>query len=182
MYLSVAGISELENFAGAGVDSIERNYKKLCSSVQQFGEKFIKELEHNIKSGWGWHAYLPPESRGALMKSIIEALGKSNSSNNDLRKSAAFSINELMSTTQSLRHLNKTLDRITFSIGQQSDRNLAIQSINAISLGTNFENCVDRCEIRLAEANPLKGRPFLRNDEPEIRIAELPLHHPGYFT
>jgi hypothetical protein len=182
MYLSVAGGNALESFAGVAADSIERKYKNLSSSVQQFGEQFIKELEHNIKSGWGWHAYLPPESRGALIKSIIEAVKSPSSKSDDLKKSAAFAINELISTTQSRRHLNKTLDRITFSIGQQTDRNIAIQSINSLSAGTHFESCVDRCEMRLSETSPLLGRPFLRNDEPELRIAELPLHHPGYFT
>jgi hypothetical protein len=182
LYLSIVGNRALESFVGAEVDAIEKRYQGISSSIQQFGDQFIKDLESKIKSGWGWHSYLPPESRGALIKSIIHAIDKQNLTNSDLRKSAAFSINELMSTTQSTRHLHKTLERVTFSIGEQSNRNQAIQLINSIVSGTIFENCVDRCEIRLAAANPLKGRPFLRNDDPEIRIAEFPLHHPGYFT
>jgi hypothetical protein len=182
MYLSIAGSSAIENFAGVQANSIEQSYQKLSSSLESFGNQFIKQLEHSIKSGWGWHAYLPPESRGALIKSLIEATKNKNTSNSDMQKSAAFSINELLSTTQSIRHLEKTLERVTFLIGQQSDRNSAIQSINSISAGTIFDSCVSRCETRLAESNPLKGRPFLRNDEPDIKIAELALHHPGYFT
>ena len=182
MYLATVGSGMLEDFVGTEINIIEQKYQKTLSSIKQFGEQFIRELEYKISSGWGWHAYLPPESRGALIRSIIEATDKYKSSSNNLMKSAAFSINELMSTTQSSRHLDKTLERITFSIGQQADRNLAIQSINSITIGTNFENCVDRCEMRLADANPLKGRPFFRNDDPDIRVAELSLHHPGYFT
>ncbi|MGZ5000931.1 MAG: hypothetical protein ACXV7F_11565 [Methylomonas sp.] len=182
MYLSVAAGQSLESFVGSSVRSIEQKYEDVSSSIKNFGDRFIKELGKKIDSGWGWHSYLPPESRGALIKSIIEAVNHQNFTDNDLRKTAAFTINELMSTTQSTRHLDKTLERITLSIGQKSDRNQAIQSINSIVLGTAFENCVDHCEMRLAAANPLKGRPFLRNDSPEIRIAELPLHHPGYFT
>jgi hypothetical protein len=182
LYLSITGNQALESFVGTRLVTIEQKYRDMSSSIQQLGDQFIKRMEDQIKSGWGWHSYLPPESRGALIKSIIDAVNKSSLTNSELKKSAAFSINELMSTTQSTRHLNKTLERITFSIGEQSDRNQAVQLINSIVSGTTFENCVDRCETRLAATSPLKGRPFLRNDDPEIRIAELPLHHPGYFT
>jgi hypothetical protein len=180
MYLVVAGGRSLESFIGNYPTEIRRKYNELSSSAKQFGGKFVKDMENKLKSGWGWHSYLPPESRGAMIKSIIEAAN--DKPTDDLRKSAAFSINELLSTTQSSRHLNKTLERITLSMGNQSDFNTGVQLINAITSGTSFENCVIGCESRLAEANPLMGRPFLRNDENEIRIAELPLHHPGYFT
>ena len=182
MYLSIVGGSSIENFAGTQANSIEQSYQKLSSSLHSFGDQFIKQLEHNIRSGWGWHAYLPPESRGALIKSLIEAAKNKNTSNFDLQKSAAFAINELLLTTQSIRHLDKTLERLTLSVGQQVDRNSGIQSINSILAGTIFDNCISRCETRLAELNSLKGRPFLRNDEPDIKIAELALHHPGYLT
>ncbi|MCS0591650.1 hypothetical protein ACFQ09_25180 [Massilia norwichensis] len=182
MYLASTRGSSLESFVGARLVLIEEKYENLISSLQQSGDNFIKHLEHNINSGWGWHAYLPPESRGALIKSLIEAAKNNNSSSNDLQKLAAFLINELLSTTQSTRHLEKTLERVTFTIGERSDRSSAVRAINLISAGTIFENCVDRCETRLAESSFLKGRPFLRNDEPEIKFAELSLHHPGYLT
>jgi hypothetical protein len=46
--------------------------------------------------------------------------------------------------------------------------------------GTRFANCIDRCEMQLAKAEPLMGRPFLRNDEADFHLAQFPLHHPGY--
>jgi hypothetical protein len=124
---------------------------------------------------------MPPESRGAIIKSIVEAFSKSRDSvKHDLRKAAAFAINELISTTQTSRHLDKTLDRVTISMGQKTDRKQGLLLINSIVEGTAFENCVNRCEVRLASANSLMGRPFLRNDEPELRFAEFPLHHSAY--
>jgi hypothetical protein len=182
IYLSVSGGQSLESFAGMKMLDIRNKYNDFNSSIKQLGGNFVKFMEERLKSGWGWHSYLPPESRGALIKSIIEATSTKNSVSDDLRKSAAFSINELLSTTQSSRHLNKTLERITFSIGDRSDSSHGVQLINSITTGTSFENCITGCDTRLAEANPLIGRPFLRNDDPEIRIAELPLHHPGYYT
>lgn len=182
LYLTTATSRSLESFFRVKASMIENMYNETSSAIQQAGARFIKTIEDGLKSGWGWHSYLPPESRGALIKSLIEASKTSSVTNDDLRKSAAFSINEILTTAQSARHLNKTLERVTFSIGQKSDPNQAVQSINSITVGTTFENCVTRCEVRLAAANPLKGRPFLRNDDPDFRVAEFPLHHPGYFT
>jgi hypothetical protein len=124
---------------------------------------------------------MPPESRGAMIASISSAINQpQNAGNNDLRKLAAFSINELIATTQSTGHLDNTLDRITVAMGEDSGRNQGVQLINSVVAGTMFANCVDRCAMQLATAGPLMGRPFLRNDEPDFRIAQFPLHHPGY--
>jgi hypothetical protein len=87
-----------------------------------------------------------------------------------------------MSTTQSSRHLENTLDRITVAMGEESSRNNGIQLINSVTEGTIFENCLNRCETRLASTTPLIGRPFLRNDEPEIITSTLSLHHAGYLV
>jgi len=182
LYLTTATSRSLESFFRVKSSMIDNMYNETSSAIQQIGARFIKTIEERLKSGWGWHSYLPPESRGALIKSLIEASKTSSATNDNLRKSAAFSINEILTTAQSARHLNKTIERVTFAIGQKSDPNQAVQSINSITMGTNFENCVTRCEVRLAAASPLKGRPFLRNDDPEFRVAEFPLHHPGYFT
>jgi hypothetical protein len=182
LYLTTATGRSLESFFRVKASMIENMYNETSSAIQQVGTRFIKTIEERLKSGWGWHSYLPPESRGALIKSLIEASEASSATNDHLRKSVAFSINEILTTAQSTRHLSKTLERVTFSIGQKSDPNQAVQSINSVTMGTTFENCVTRCEVRLAAASPLKGRPFLRNDDPEFRVAEFPLHHPGYFT
>jgi hypothetical protein len=78
MYLSPSPEEdELESFVGTqAIDSIKNNYKEISSSIKKLGGKFIKTIEENLKSGWGWHSYLPPESRGAMIKSILEALGQ----------------------------------------------------------------------------------------------------------
>jgi hypothetical protein len=93
---------------------------------------------------------------------------------------AAFSVNELMATTQSVGHLDNTLDRITVAMGDKPGRNQGVQLINSVVAGTMFANCIDRCEMQVAKAEPLMGRPFLRNDEPDFHLAQFPLHHPGY--
>jgi hypothetical protein len=180
-YLVVAASRTLESFVGRDESIINLIYTESTKSMRQLGDKAIIELEKTLSSGWGWHSYMPPESRGAVIASIIDVLQQpQNTSNNELRKLAAFSINELMSTTQSAGHLDNTLDRITVAMGEEPGRNRGVQLINSVVGGTIFDGCIDRCETQLARVTPLKGRPFMRNDEPDFLVAQLALHHPGY--
>jgi hypothetical protein len=180
LYLHIAGGRAIESFIGKIDVAIKNSYDRTISNIQSNAEQTIKQIEFQLKSGWGWYAYMPPESRGALISSIVSAFHQLSQTNNDLRKSAAFSIGELMATTQSTSHLDNTLDRITVEMGQTSGRDQGIKLINSVVAGTIFSNCIDQCRIQLVQAAPLLGRPFLRNDEPDFRIAQFPLHHPIY--
>lgn len=180
LYMTVASNQALEDFVGTEIKVIQNDYRKLQKSIQQAGEKFIIKMEQSLKSGWGWYAYMPPESRGALIKTLIDLSNLF--PDRALQNLVAFSINELISTVQSNAHLENTLERITFEIGEKSERNIAAQMINKIVMDTQFEGCVNRCETRLALSEPLTGRPFLRNDQPEFLLTQFPLHHPGYLV
>jgi hypothetical protein len=180
-YLVVANHRTLETFVGSQARSIGEKYDEFIRGIKQNGEQTIKKIERELKSGWGWYSYMPPESRGALIASIAEVMNQpQNADNSDLRTLAAFSVNELMATTQSTGHLENTLDRISLSMGEESGRNRGVQQINSVIAGTMFANCIDRCEMQLAKAEPLMARPFLRNDEADFCLAQFPLHHPGY--
>jgi hypothetical protein len=180
-YSISAGQRKLESFVGARIDDIEREFIKISDAIQQSGEQAIKKIGDKLKSGWGWYSYMPPEARGAMIRSIADVVNQPRyAKNNDLRKIAAFSVNELMSTIQSTRHLNNTLDRITISMGDELDRNQGVKIINSVVTNTIFSGCVQRCETQLSRAEPLMGRPFLRNDESDFLIAQFPLHHCAY--
>jgi hypothetical protein len=182
-YLVVANNQKLESFVGKELGEITNAYQRAGSRLRQFGEQSVREIEQQLRAGWGWYPYMPPESRGALIKSIIDSASQPNTFGNDtLRKLAAFSINELLSTVQSTGHLDNTLDRITLVIGEVPGRNYGVGLIDSILDGTIFADCVSRCELQLARAKPLVGRPFLRNDDADFRIAEFALHHPGYVS
>lgn len=180
LYMTFASSRALETFVGHELIEIQREYAKVSNSIREMHDGFIRRIENQLISGWGWYAYMPPESRGATIKSIIDSFN--HSPNRDLRKMAAFSINELMATVQSTGHLENTLDRITVDIGKKSDRSLSVKMIESITADTPYENCINRCEVRLASSAPMMGRPFLRNDAPEFLATTFPLHHPGYLT
>jgi hypothetical protein len=181
LYMHVASGAKIENFIGLEIREANEKYDYLINSIKGSGEQIIKNIEGRLRSGWGWFAYTPPESRGALIRSISDALHQPQYANNyDLRKSAAFSIDELLSTTQSNGHLLNTLERIDVAMGSESGRNQGIEIINSVVEGTKFVNCVERCSAQVANSSPLLGRAFLRNDEPAFALAQFPLHHPGY--
>lgn len=180
-YLVASGHRTLASLAGIEADAIEKKYKEVVGSIRQDGAQAIKRIAEQLKSGWGWYSYMPPESRGALLKSIVDACNHSRDSiTNDLRELAAFAINELVATTQSVGHLENTLDRITIALGEEPGRNQGLQMISSVVAETMFANCINRCEMELGTAEPLMGRPFLRNDEASFQLAQFPLHHPGY--
>lgn len=136
-----------------------------------------------MRPGWGPYAYMPPESRSVIIANIAEVISDPRNIYNDsLRGNAAFIINELLSTTQSLAHLHTTLERVNLSMSAGSGRARGVQLIDNVVDGTLFANCVNRCETELANVTPLIGRPFLRNDAPEIYLAKFPLHHPAYLV
>jgi hypothetical protein len=183
LYLHVVVGKKIQSFVGIEVDIISRNYKNAVQAAKQDGNEIIRKIEEQLKSGWGWFSYMPPESKGALISSIADALNQPNYANDfELRKLAAFSINELLSTTQSNGHLNNTLDRINVALGGESGRNQGVAIINSIVEGTKFADCISRCTAQLDLATPLLGRVFLRNDEPAFHIAQFPLHHPAYHS
>lgn len=180
MYLHVTAGRSIESSVGKIEANIKETYYKTTNLIQSNAEQLIKQLEQQLRSGWGWYSYMPPESRGAVIGSIINAFNNLTHTNDDLRKLASFSISELMATTQSIGHLDNTLDRITTHIGEVPGRNRGIEMINAVVSGTIFAGCVNQCRVKLVDASPLLGRPFMRNDEPDFLLAQFPLHHPSY--
>lgn len=93
---------------------------------------------------------------------------------------AAILINELGCTTQCPSHLENTLQRVAYDMGEKHAEEGRVQRINTVVAGTQFEGCVEEARKRLAGAQPLLGRPFLRNDDPCFIIAKFPLHDVMY--
>jgi hypothetical protein len=155
-FLVVARNRPVESFVGSSAKLIKDGYDSCVDAIQQSGESYIYEIEQRLKNGWGWFAYMPPEARGAVIRSIVDVLKQpANSGNIGLRGSGAFAINELLATTQSAGHLNNTLDRITVALGEEPGRNVGIQLIDAVVRQTVFAGCVNRCEMQLAKSEPL---------------------------
>jgi hypothetical protein len=181
LYMHVSVEGKIESFVGMSIKAINDEYQNTINLARGNGELILRKIEKQLKEGWGWYVYMPPESRGATIRTVIDAFSRSRSSNAyDLKKIAAFCISELLATTQSMGHLDNTLDRINVAMESESARAEGIHLINSVVEGTKFANCIDRCTVQMAQAAPLLGRSFLRNDEPEFHLAQFPLHHAAY--
>lgn len=180
-YLVVTEGRNFKDFVGAQVKDIVDDYNDSIRAVRDKKDNFIMELYERMMPGWGPYAYMPPEARSVVIANIADVVNEPrNLYNTNLRNNAAFVVNELLSTTQSVGHFHNTLDRVNLEMGTQTGRHRGIQIINALLDHTIFENCINRCETELAMATPLQGRPFLRNDMPEFYLGKFPLHHPEY--
>lgn len=166
--------------AGDGIDSIEGQYNEFMDGMRQRGNDFIKQLEKTFQQKWGWYAYAPPETRGAIIACINDVVNNSvKLASWDVRQSAAFIVSELVSTTQSSAHMDNMLDRITVAMGNAPGNLMGRTTIENLVAGTRYEGCVDQACMRLALAHPVLHRPFMRNDEEDFIVAKLPLHHPS---
>lgn len=181
-YLIVAASHQLVDFIGVSVKDIEDVYKNAINSMRQRGSHAIKDLYKSMeKYGWGNYAYMPPESRGAVLATVAEIANEpANLRDENLRGEAAFVMNELLSTTQSTGDFYNTIDRVTVAMGSEPGRYAGSKLIESVLQNTSFSNCLNRCEVKLASVVSLRGRPFMRNDLPEIYLAQFPLHHPAY--
>lgn len=182
LYMVQVGEKQLRDFAGSAyrdVETLNRLYQKTVNTVQQKGLQLLHDLEQQLRTGWGWFAYMPPEARGALISSIIDVIDQPQyAGNRDMRQLAAFAVNELLATTQSRSHLDNTMDRITVALGEKVERGQAEASVNRLLLDSKYAGGLNRAVIEVAKASPIIQRPFMRNDDPSFYTAQLPLQHP----
>ncbi|MDI1350307.1 hypothetical protein [Aquabacterium sp.] len=173
-------LQEFVKSARRDIDAIGRQYDQFIEGMRERGTDFIRQIERAFQSQWGWYAYAPPETRGAIIASINEVVNSPiNLANWEVRQSAAFIVSELVSTTQSTAHIGNMLDRITVAMGNAPGESMGRTTIANLVAGTRFEGCVDQACARLASAQPVLHRPFMRNDEAGFVVAKLPLHHPS---
>lgn len=175
LFLVEAGGQDLRAFATTTADDLDRKYERVVDDAKRKSRQFIQELEQRLRSHWGWFAYLPPEGRGALMLAINDAR-LSAPGDRDIQLAAAYCINELLCTTQTTRHLDNTLARLSYRIGEKPGEAHGRLLLSSLLDDTAFAGAVAQAETRLASAEPMIGQPFLRNDEPSFFAATLPLH------
>ena len=182
LYMVQVGDTRLNDFVDSGVyrnvTRIQDAYEDAMVAVSHKGERFLRELQQTLHRRWGWFAYMPPEARGAVIASIVDIADQPQYINDrELRQLAAFSVNELLATAQTDRHLRNTLDRVTVNIGRTGDRSSSVVRIAALLADSTFAGGLERAEIQVATAEALVQRPFARNDEPSFIIAQMGLSH-----
>lgn len=183
LYLVEMGEKTLFDFADSGLDTLKEIsdfYRDYWTTIGNKGAAFIRALEQKMRKQWGWYAYLPPEARGAMLASITNVMQQPQfTQDRELRQLAAYTINELLATTQTEQHLDNTLERVTFAMGSTVESGTSIASLNNLLTDSSFAGGIDRAAIQVAKADTMIQRPFMRNDDTTFIAAQFPLSHPS---
>ena len=160
------------------VDSVGKEFLLLTAefddavdAARQRGKKFLDQVK---KSLGHLFTYLPPETMGLILAQVAQ-IGAAES----LREEAGSIVAVAMTTMQTPREKYEVLQRLTLN-GGKVDVTSSTLILNAMLASTSHAGCLERTDIALASAQPVKGYPFLRNDEPEFVTARLGIDHPIY--
>ena len=96
-----------------------------------------------------------------------------------LQEQAGFIVAEAMTTMQTPREKYEVLQRFALN-GEKVDVAASSAALSMMLVSTSYSDCLERTDVALARAQPVKGYPFLRNDEPEFTTARLGIDHPIY--
>jgi len=180
LYLHFVAGSNLLKYANMGSDLIANTYKENVQNIRRIGVDALKRIRNHL-TGWGWVHYMPPEAKGIILAHVTEVSTQPKYLEQaSYRQDAAWIVAEIMATHQTPREKYETLQHMTFTIGDKVDVAQSTTSLNSVVLGTVYANCLQETDARLASASPIRGRPFLRNDEQNFVMARLALDHPLY--
>lgn len=180
LYLHVAAGENLLNFATTPIPAIARTFNNKLAEIRRLGVKALPQFINRLKP-WGWVNYMPPEAKGIILAHIKEISSRPEfRTQATYQHDAAWIVAEIMATHQTPREKYETLQHMTFNIGEKVDVAQSTASLNSVVAGTMYASCLSDTDTRLASASPIRGRPFMRNDESNFVMARLALDHPLY--
>lgn len=180
LYLHVVAGENLKRYAVMESRTISLEFKQKLLEVRRLGVEAIQRIKNQLKE-WGWVNYMPPEAKGIILAHVREISSTSEFLKQaSYRQEAAWIVAEIMATHQTPREKHEVLQHMAFNIGEKVDVAQSTANLNSIVAGTTYANCLMETDTRLASASPIRGRPFLRNDEHNFVTASLALDHPLY--
>lgn len=177
--IAVATGQDIETLYNKTLNAIEALYIDTLDMIEREGQRFIERLRNYLQSPANWFAYLPPEGKGALLVQIAGLAEEA-----DSKQLGAEVIALAMDTMQTSREKSEVLQHMTVALGEKVNRVASAQQLNAVLADTKYEGYLETVDQRLAQsfAQPLKGRPFLRNNEMQFQFAYLGEHRAEYMA
>lgn len=180
LYLHEIAGERLNQFVRTPMPTIINIFNNKLVGIRRKGVDALPRIINRLKT-WGWVHYMPPEGKGIILAHIKEIASRPEFRNQvSYQQDAAWIIAEIMATHQTPREKYETLQHMTFNIGEKVDVAQSAANLNGIVAGTMYANCLSETDTRLASASPIRGRPFMRNDESNFVMARLALDHPLY--
>lgn len=181
LYIVVATGQDVRAFAHMAGVQIGIKYNEAVSIVRRAGVQAIRRIADQLRV-WGWIAYMPPEGKGAILASVAEIAANREllAANPGLHEEVAWIVSQMLATHQTPREKHEVLQHMTLALGDKVDVARSEATLRALVAGTPYSDCLTLADIRLAAAQPIKGRPFLRNNESDFVVATLGFNHPLY--
>ena len=171
LYVVVAEAKRLAESVGKSIQELEVEFKSAVDAARHRGQKFLERIRKSFEH---WFIYLPPETKGLILAQVHQ-IGVSQG----LQEQAGFIVAEAMTTMQTPREKYEVLQRFALN-GEKVDVAASSAALSMMLVSTSYSDCLERTDVALARAQPVKGYPFLRNDEPEFTTARLGIDHPIY--
>ena len=146
-------------------------FKDAVQAAQRRGRTFLDQVKKSLED---FFSYLPPETKGLILAQVSLIGGA-----DDLREQAGSIVAVAMTTMQTPREKYEVLQRLSID-GTKVDVVSSTLFLNRMLASTSYAGCLERTDIALLNAQPVKGYPFLRNNEPEFVTARLGIDHPIY--
>ncbi len=171
LYMVVAQGKKLVDFFGKQIGNLEDEFQGALEEPKHRGKEFLRRVEKSLEH---FFSYLPPEAKGLILAQVHQ-IGVSEG----LQQQAGFIVAEAMTTMQTPREKYEVLQRFTLD-GGKANVAVTTSTLNMMLASTIYAGCLEQTDKVLAAAQPVKGYPFLRNDEPEFVTAKLGIDHPIY--
>jgi len=171
LYVVVAEAKRLADSVGKSIQELEVEFKSAVDAARHRDQKFLERIRKSFEH---WFIYLPPETKGLILAQVHQ-IGVSQG----LQEQAGFIVAEAMTTMQTPREKYEVLQRFALN-GEKVDVAASSAALSMMLVSTSYSDCLERTDVALARAQPVKGYPFLRNDEPEFTTARLGIDHPIY--
>jgi hypothetical protein len=171
LYMVVAQGKKLADFFGKQIGNLEDEFQNAVEEAKHRGKEFLRQVEQSFEH---FFSYLPPEAKGLILAQVHQiGVGEG------LQQEAGFIVAEAMTTMQTPREKYEVLQRFTLD-GSKANVAASTSTLNMMLASTTYAGCLEQTDDVLAAAQPVKGYPFLRNDEPEFVTAQLGIDHPIY--
>lgn len=177
-YLVIAKGADLRDYVGKiGVslnkefdlfkDRIDKAVKDGSESAEQFLNNVRDEF---LRKTGSWFSYSPPEVSGQINHQIY-LMGKS--PNPMLAMDASRLMAMSLGSPQTLNQLATIAERMTPTMGDKQSQSAGLAMIDDCLQGSRYANVLAMTQERLASAQPLVGKPFIWNTEPEFVAARM---------
>jgi hypothetical protein len=184
-YILIVTGGELAKYATVSLNELRLEYEDLVEKTDaairagsQGAVDFMQRIQNDLsKKTASWFSYIPPEVAGKVMWQIAN-MGASD--NQALRLQAPTLMMMALGSPQTENQLATIAERMTAVMGDKQSASTGFAMINQAVSGSNFDQCLQQTQERLAGVEKIFSYPFAWNSDPEFVGSSIAIEHPMY--